>query len=318
MESVSVIVCCRNEIAMIDRFLQSLAAQTASGLSIEAVIADGCSSDGTRQRLNEFAAQHSWVRVIDNGQRIASTGLNAALRLSKGMIIARMDAHTEYAPDYLRECVRTLQETGASAVGGPVRIRAESTWQKAFANAVQFRLFNGGSTVYDTRLEGSVDSVPYGCWLREVLEDAGGFDQYMVRNQDDELSFRIKQAGGLIWQSPRICSFYSPRRSPIAFAKQFFGYGFWKVRTMRKHRTVVSARHLAPVGALSLAAALFPFGLFSRSARRLLAAMTAMYCAAILATVRRLQPALLALFPIAHASYGAGTLMAILQAESRP
>ncbi len=317
MDSVSVISCCRNEIATIDRFLRSLRAQITPHFSLQAVIADGCSTDGTRQRLEAFGVQHPWVQVIDNPQRIASTGLNAAIRHSTGTILVRMDAHTEYAPDYVRECVQTLRETGASAVGGPVRIRAESTWQQAFAAAVQSPLFSGGSTVYNLTLEGSVDSVPYGCWCRRTLEEAGCFDARMVRNQDDELSLRIRQAGGLIWQSPRICSYYYPRRSPVALAKQFFAYGYWKVYTMRKHRTVVRARHLAPAAAVSLLAVLATSGLFSRSARRLLTVLMALYSAAILAAVRRLQPAALAIFPIAHAAYGAGTLAAILNPELR-
>ena len=318
MPLLSVIVPCRTEISTIDRFLRSLEGQICQCFSIEAVIADGGSSDGTHERLEQFARQHAWVQIIDNPGRIASTGLNAAIRHSRGCVIARMDAHSEYAPNYLAECVQALERTGAASVGGPVLITAESAWQRAFALAVQSRVFAGGSTVYDTSLEGPVDSVPYGCWPREVLETAGLFDERMERNQDDELSLRIKQAGGVIWQSPRIRSFYSPRSSPVGLARQFFGYGFWKVYTMRKHSAVVRARHVAPALALGLTGILAVASRSSSVAQRLLATAAAVYAVTLAIVVRRIKIPFWAIFPIAHASYAAGTLTALFTTKLRP
>ncbi len=317
---VSVITCCRNEIANISAFLRSLEAQT---VEIEAVLADGRSVDGTRQAVDEFARTRAWVQVIDNPRRIASSGLNAAIRASSGSIIIRMDAHTEYAPDYAGKCVEILEGEQAQMVGGPMRMaHGGGYWQNAIGLAYPSRFFSGGSRVYDVDYEGPVDSVLYGCWPRAVLEAAGLFDERMARNQDDELALRIAQGGGKIWQSSRIRCWYHPRRSLAALAKQFFGYGLWKVYTMRKHRTVVRVRHIVPALVLIFLMAGLGLAFVNDTARRVLLTGVAAYCAVILGVstllVRRatdivLLPALLLVFPTVHLAYGCGTISGLLR-----
>src|ERR1700747_1784561 len=122
---VSIIVACRNEIKHIAAFLDSLLAQNMTGITWEAIIADGMSNDGTREVLDEYSVRHPELRVISNHRRIVSTGLNAAILASRGEVIMRMDAHTSYATDYCRLCLETLESTGAENVGGPARTKAD-------------------------------------------------------------------------------------------------------------------------------------------------------------------------------------------------
>ena len=91
-----------------------------------------------------------------------------------------------------------------------------------------------------------MDTVYLGCWRRSAFERFGLFDPELVRNQDDELNFRIRRGGGRLFQSPRIQSYYTPRSSLVAVFKQYLQYGFWKVAVMRKHGSVASWRHLVP------------------------------------------------------------------------
>ncbi len=327
MEKVSIISCCRNEIRHIRGFLRSLDLQLRDGFDLEAILADGASSDGSRAILDEFAKGRPWVRVIENHGRIASTGLNAAIRASCGSVVIRMDAHTEYAENYVASCVAVLHRTGHAMVGGPMRMARGSYWQNAIGAAYPAKFFSGGSRVYDVEYEGKVDSVLYGCWLRAVLERAGLFDETMVRNQDDELSLRIIEAGGTIWQSPEIRCWYHPRRSPWALARQFFSYGFWKVYTMRKHRKVVRLRHLVPAIAVAALGLLICGAMVSRRARRiLLAACSAYGGVAALGSVALVKsasdlillPGLVVVFPCAHLAYGSGTLLGFLRLRVNP
>src|SRR5262245_29837167 len=122
-ESVSVVVACRNESRHIRKFLDSLLAQDTRDLDVEVLIADGMSEDGTAEILGGYQAKYPQIRIMRNSGRIVSTGLNAAIRQARGDIIARMDAHTEYAPDYIRQCVAVLKETTADNVGGAPRVR---------------------------------------------------------------------------------------------------------------------------------------------------------------------------------------------------
>ncbi len=299
-------------------------------LDWEAIIADGGSEDGTREVVAGYARRHVRLRLIDNPGRIASTGLNAALRVARGEIVLRLDAHTRYAPDYCAACVATLLATGADNVGGPARTEAAGARARAIAGAYHSRFSTGGARFHREDYEGWVDTVPYGCWRREVFERLGGFDETLVRNQDDEFNLRLRRAGGRIWQNPRIRSWYAPRATLRALFGQYAQYGFWKVAVIRKHGAG-SWRHLTPAafvlaqvslagGTLgSLLAGGVP-GWWGAGWALLNFAYAASLLAASLVTARRhgwdTLPWLPAAFATFHCAYGLGFL-AGLGAELR-
>lgn len=264
MTKVSVIVPCRNERDHIDAFLESVFAQVPASTqhALEVVIADGMSDDGTREILQDWQRRRPDLVVIDNPERITSTALNRAIERASGEIVVRMDVHTVYASDYVAECVRTLERTGATCVGGAWRPVGEGGLQGAIARAFESRFGSGGAASRRTEYSGPVDTVYLGAWRRADLVRLGGFDELLVRNQDDELNLRIVRSGGKVWQSASIRSSYAPRASLRALFRQFYQYGYWKVPVIRKHRLPASPRHLVPfafVLALALLAAAAPF-----------------------------------------------------------
>ena len=313
---VSVIVPVRREIASIERFLMSLAAQDVTDPDWEAIAADGMSDDGTRDVLARWVAQWPRLKVIDNPRGHVSSGLNAAIRAARGDVIVRMDAHSEYAPDYLRECLAVLAETAADNVGGPALTRATRWMARAIAAAYRSRFASGGAKFHSPDYEGPVDTVPYGCWRRETLEQIGLFDESLVRNQDDELNLRIIRRGGRIWQSPRIQSWYWPRGSLRALFSQYFQYGFWKVPVIRKHGRPASWRHLAPGLCLLVGLGLAAASIFWRWPLMALAVLAGVYAISLvvasLAAARQhgwdLLPALPAVFATYQIAYGLGFL----------
>src|SRR6266700_7361104 len=123
---VSIVLPCRNEAGHVEACIQSILAQDPPEGGMEIIAADGMSTDGTRESLEEMARRHPELRVLNNPGRIVSTGLNAAIRAARGQIIIRMDAHTTYAPDYVRQCLAVMKETGADNVGGPMQTRADT------------------------------------------------------------------------------------------------------------------------------------------------------------------------------------------------
>jgi succinoglycan biosynthesis protein ExoA len=245
---ISIIVACRNEMRSIREFLNSVAEQDMGRWTWEALIADGISDDGTREILDTFSSQHRNIRILTNRGRLVSTGLNAAIIEARGRIIMRLDAHTHYASDYCQRCVETLERTGAANVGGPARTRSEGAQARAIAAAYHSPFSTGGARFHQPDFEGFVDTVPYGCWRRETFDQIGLFDETLVRNQDDEFNLRLLRAGGKIWQSPAIVSWYSPRATIRALFLQYFQYGYWKVAVIQKHRLPGSWRHLVPAG----------------------------------------------------------------------
>ena len=254
---VSVIVPCRNEREHIEALCADALAQSLpEGWQLQLIVADGGSDDGTRQALYRIAQADRRVVVIDNPQRIVSAGLNRALVVARGGAIARMDVHTRYARDYLAQCLQALAHSGADNVGGPWRAQGQGGWPGAIAAAFQSRWVAGGARSRSLVYEGEVDTVYLGCWPRTTFERFGGFDEALVRNQDDEHNLRIVLGGGRIWQSPAIRSVYSPRDSLAALWRQWLQYGYWKPFVMKKHGQAAAWRHRVPglfVAALALA-----------------------------------------------------------------
>ena len=321
---VSVVVPCRNERGHIRAFLENLVAQERSGLECEFLIADGMSDDGTREILEEYAAKFPEIRVVDNPGRIVSTGLNAAIRAARGEIVVRMDVHARYAEDFLKSAVEVLEETGAENVGGPWQASGGGYLGRAIAAVFQSGFGSGGAASRKTDYEGPVDTVFLGCWRKETLERIGLFDEALVRNQDDELNYRLTKAGGVVWQSPKIRCWYEPRNSLRKLFWQYFQYGFWKVAVIRKHRLPARLRHVVP-GLFVLVLAALGAGWAATAAAgwaaarwlgALLAAQAGVYGVAALAAAvvaaRRagweLLPGILAAIPCFHFGYGLGFL----------
>jgi glycosyltransferase involved in cell wall biosynthesis len=319
---VSVLVPCRNEVRHIRIFLQSLLAQQLGpGLECEILIADGMSDDGTRDVLGEWQSRFKALVVIDNHNQTVSSGLNAAILRANGDIIVRMDVHSEYAPDYIQQCVNVLDETGADNVGGPALACGTTYVQKAICVAYRFPFGCGGARFHDPYYEGLVDTVTYGCWRRSTLERIGLFDEMLVRNQDDELNLRLARQGGKIWQTPRIRSWYYPRASLAALGRQYGQYGYWKVYVMRKHRLPASWRHLAPgtfVAALLLFGITAPFAAVSAAILKMIVGTYAVanLGASVVACRKPENLVLLSIMPVVfatyHLSYGLGFLRAML------
>ena len=324
---VSVVLPIRNEAASIRATLESLASQTYPSDLLEIIIADGMSTDATRRIVSEFQSVHSQLNIqqIDNTHQIVPTGLNLAIRASKGDIILRADGHTVFPDDYVLLCVKTLAAKGADNIGGKM-VAVGETWFGEVSAAATSSPFGVGGALFHYGTYGAwVDSVYLGCWPREVFHSVGLFDEELVRDQDDEFNYRLRSQGGRIWYNPEITSTYSPRNSPGSLFKQYFQYGFWKVRVFQKHPRQMSPRQFVPplfVLALLSAAVLavsVPWGWYA------LVGLLGVYLFACLAAAffygKGQKTVVVLLLPLAytiiHTSYGLGFLIGLLRFANR-
>ena len=317
---VSVIVPCRNERGHVEAFASSaLAQRLPEGWQLEIVIADGESDDGTSEALAALAANDARIVVVDNPGRIVSTGLNAALAQARGDVIVRMDVHTTYASDYVAECIAALERTGADNVGGPWRAESGpggNAMQAAIVAAFQSAAVAGGALSRRVGHEGEVDTVYLGAWPRRTFARWGGFDEALVRNQDDEHNLRISKGGGRIWQSARIRSAYRPRARLGQVFRQYLQYGYWKPFVMSKHGQAASLRHAVPalfVAALAVGIGAAAAGFGWPLALLLLAyALVVTLLTSAVARASRLDAAALLRVPIVigayHLAYGIGSI----------
>jgi glycosyltransferase involved in cell wall biosynthesis len=221
------------------------------------IIADGMSTDGTREAIEAFKAGHPAlaIRVVDNPKRIIPAALNEAIAAAGGDVIVRLDAHSVPRPDYVARCVDTLTRTGAANAGGVWDIQpSQATWLgRAIAAAAAHPLGAGGARYRTGGAVGEVDTVPFGAFQRAWLERVGPFDESLLTNEDYEFNVRIRQAGGVVWFDPTIQSTYFARGDLQSLARQYARYGYWKAKMAARYpRSLRWRQTLPPLFVLAL------------------------------------------------------------------
>jgi succinoglycan biosynthesis protein ExoA len=248
---VSVLTPILNEEANIADAARTMQSQRFDG-SVEFIFIDGRSEDRTLEILRELASEDPRIRVLQNPDRITPVGLNIGLRAARGDVIARMDAHTHYPDDYLARGAERLCRGGAAHVSGPQLPVGTGRWSRRVALALSTRLGTGGAD-FRRSSEGEieVDSGFTGMWLRSTLEAQGGWDEGWWNDQDTELAARIRAGGGRIVSLPEMAASYIPRDSLRALARQYWRYGFYRVKTWRRHPETMRRSHLFAPGVVS-------------------------------------------------------------------
>ena len=244
---ISVVIPCLNEAEYIDATLQSLVDQTGCDEPWEVVVADGGSTDGTREILTAWSQRDDRFRWIDNPSRFTPQALNLGIEAARGETVIILGAHAQCAPDFLQRNAEALRAHPESAcVGGVVEQVHGSAVSRRIGAALSTPFGVGDARFRTGGTAGHVDTVAFGAYRKAALEEIGGFDEHLIRNQDDELNFRLHEAGWRIWFDPRIRSNYHVRSSFGKLFRQYRQYGYWKVFVNRKHRTVTTWRQVVP------------------------------------------------------------------------
>lgn len=250
MTSVTVIIPCLNEEKTISQVLQAIRDQDYPGHLIDVVIADGLSDDHTRQRIEEFCAENPVlpVQVIDSPKREIPAGLNLAIRAAKGEVIVRMDGHSLPQPDYVSRCVQNLSAHTGDNVGGRwIIVPGEDTWIARGIAAAAAHPLGVGNVKYRISGEaGPVDTVPFGSYYRSLFDEVGYFDETLLTNEDYEFNTRLRQKGKVIWFDPSIACRYFSRPDLGSLARQYWRYGFWKAKMVRRYPGSIKPRQLMP------------------------------------------------------------------------
>ena len=224
MQSVSILIPCYQERNFIRACLESVREfELPDAFSMEIIVLDGMSTDGTREIVSGIASEDSRVRLVDNHKRTQSAALNLGIRLACGDYLMRLDAHSVYPTDYLARTVETAIRTGADNTGGVVStLRRGEGYQSALVQALTTHKFGVGDSGFRTdAAEGEVDTVPYGCFRKDVFLRVGLFDERLLRAQDYEMNRRIIAAGGKVWMNPRIqVRYYQQPDLPSFIRKQ--------------------------------------------------------------------------------------------------
>ena len=264
---VTIILPVYNEEKFIEKCIHAVQEQDYPPEKMEILVADGMSTDKTVSLLNAMQAADKRISVFSNPGKIVPTGLNILIPEAKGDVVVRIDGHCIPEKDYVSNCVRHIQEDGVVAVGGPMKTIQMDDKYECIALATSSK-FGVGNSTFRTMdgLTKFVDTVPFPAYSKVLIEDVGLYDEELVRNQDDEYNYRCREKGYKILLANDVRSVYFARSSFKKLWKQYFQYGYWKVRVLQKHPKQMSLRQFVPPAFVlailffSLLAILFSWG----------------------------------------------------------
>jgi glycosyltransferase involved in cell wall biosynthesis len=316
----------RNEGKFITECLAAVLEQDYPPDRMEIFVVDGLSTDATPDIVRSYQGRRPTLRLLENPGKIVPKGMNVALAETKGEIIVRVDGHCKIAPDYVRRCVDHIRTEHVDGVGGPVRTMGGTRTARVIALAMSSPFGVGGSafrTVSDRTM--LADTVPFPAYTRSIMDRAGPYDEELVRNQDDEYNYRLRKLGAKILLASDVRSEYYSRSSIGSLWRQYYQYGYWKVRVLQKHPRQMKMRQFVPavfVASLALAFLAAPLG---TTGLWVLASVAGAYCVANLIagflTCRKeslsMVPLLSVAFATLHLSYGLGSLAGLVKFRAR-
>ncbi len=318
---VSIILPVRNEEKYITACVDSIFAQDYPADSLEVIFVDGRSEDRTVAMLEEMRKSHPQITVLDNPNRTVPYAMNIGIRACRGDVIVRMDAHAEYPPDYVRLSVNTLLTHDCDNAGGVFETRGRGFMGEAIAQMLSTPLGVGNAAYRLTDRDGYVDTVPFGCFKKELFDRIGGFDERMTRNQDNELNFRIRRHGGKIYLNHNIRVIYYCRDTMRGILRMGFMNGKWNVITMALVPGSMGVRHFVPLAFVLSTILLLLLTLLTRSmfTGGLLSLLWGAYLlldafyAYTIAKEKgwRFFPVEFILYPSFHFAYGFGSILGI-------
>ena len=306
---VAVVIPAKNAAETLEKAFQSVLEQELEE-QVEICIAVAPSQDSTLDVARKIELDNENVTLVENPSGITPTGLNLAIKKTKAPVIVRLDAHAELGEKYISTALETLKKTGAANVGGRQKPVGTTPFETAVSEAISSRFGAGDARFRIGGKAGEVDTVYLGVFDRNAIENIGLFDETLIRNQDAELNWRLRETGKKIWFQPELVASYKPRSTLTGLAKQYFEYGQWRRHVIRLHPKSIKWRQLVPpLNAIATVLG-FIFGFLSTP----LFIFPALYAASTIsvsvfkAKTFKNFAYLLAIFPTIHFSWAAGFL----------
>lgn len=250
MKKISIICPIYNEETYISDCIESIIHQNIDKELLELLLVDGMSTDKTREIVNRYKYEYPWIKLLDNPEKIVPTAMNIGIQNAVGDIIVRIDAHAEFPSNYINELIKQLIVLKADNVGAVCEtLPANNTIvAQAIATALSsnFGMGNSYFRVGASKIM-EVDTVPFGCFRRDIFDRIGMYDVELIRNQDDELNGRIVKNGGKIYLIPYIVVKYYARDTVKKVGKMFYQYGLYKPLVNKKLGGAVTIRQFFPL-----------------------------------------------------------------------
>ncbi|MEW6602740.1 MAG: glycosyltransferase family 2 protein [Nitrospirota bacterium] len=319
---LSIVIPCRNEEKFIGKCLDSIIANEFPKESMEVLVVDGMSDDNTRAVIEKYSDNFFFIKLLGNPKKVTPAALNLGIKSAQGKYIMILSGHSKIDQYFIKANMDAFQKYSADCIGGIlVTLPAEETLvPQAIAIALShpFGVGNSYFRIGSNKAK-YVDTVPFGCYRKEVFNKVGFFDEDLIRNQDDEFNLRLLKNGGKVLIVPDIISYYYARGSLSKLWKMYFQYGLFKPLVSKKVGKIMTWRQIIPalfvsslVASLTLSLLMSQFiGLFALIMMSYLSAN--MFFSLSLSVKKGFKYFLVLpiVFPILHVSYGWGYLKGV-------
>jgi len=305
---VSIIISCRNEEKFIEGCLDSFLEQDYPKDKMEILVVDGMSEDKTREIVGGYSAKYSFIKLINNPNKVTPFAFNLGIKNSKGGLIFLAGAHAKYSKEFVSKSVQGFYENKADVVGGA--LKTVPTKNTLTARAIAFSLsssFGAGNSAFRIGVNKPtwVDTVFGGCYKREIFDRVGLFNEKLTRSQDMEFSQRLKKVGAKVLLVPEIVAYYYPKDTLIGFLKHNFKDGIWAVYPLKFVKTPLKLRHYVPlIFVLTLPISIWPY---------ILASLYFSFKIAKKERDWRLFFVLPLVFFVRHFAYGVGSIVGLIK-----
>ena len=242
----SVVIPTYNEKDYLPLCLDSIINQNYDRDLVEIIVVDGLSTDGTLDVIKKYQNKHTGIKYFENIEKKTPNALNIGIKNSTGEVIVILGAHATLDKDFLYFNNKFMSEQNVKVTGGTQYNIGESFIQKAIGIAMELPFAIASAPYRWSKKEQFVDTVVYAAYKRELFEEIGLFEQNFSIAEDAEINWRIRQAGYKIFFSPKIKSYYYPRKSILKFIRQIFRYGILRVNVVKKHLDAIRFFHLIP------------------------------------------------------------------------
>ena len=320
---ISIGIIALNEESYLPSLLNDILSQTFPLSSIDFILIDSLSSDGTKNIMESFREKYKEkfhdIRIYENVGKWQSNGWNIFIDNSIGKVLIRIDAHAHIPNDFIKKVIDTIETEHLDVLGGkrPTILQEKTNWSEILLEA-ENSLFGSGIAVFRTSDKARyVKSVFHGAYRREVFEKAGKFNERLRRTEDNEIHWRIRKNGFSIRYDPSIISYQYARPTLRKMMKQKFSNGVWIGKTFWICPQCLSLYHFVPGGFVGALIVTTILSFFTFIPLFLLLGLYGTFCLinTLLSVVKNkklAQMILIILFPLLHISYGVGTILGLL------
>jgi glycosyltransferase involved in cell wall biosynthesis len=231
--AVSIVVPARNAAATLERCIRSLLEIDYPRDSLEIIVADNGSTDGTRAILDWFGTQ---IRVVEQPRPGPAAARNAGIRVARGSIIALTDADCQVDSSWVRELIQPLADPEVGIVGGKVRALPPVNRVSRFGE-----LIHDHERAIEEFKPPYVATANWGC-RRSVLIDEGLFDETLLRGSDAEMALRIGARGYRLVYRPGAIVYHPHQATLWGLFKEgrAHGRGLVMIRETGRHPVLLS------------------------------------------------------------------------------